>query len=163
MEAALAGLTARLPNTTIVDRAKQHADVARLADQETAINYLFVAILAMFVTVAMVNSLVLATGERAREFALMRLFGATPRQVQRMIRWETIVLASYGTVLGLVVAAATLVPFSIGIADTPTPSVPIWFLALVVVGALAMALAATEIPTRLALRNDPTEIAARTG
>ena len=117
----------------------------------------------MFVTVAMINSLVLATGVRTREFALLRLLGATPRQVRRMIRWETAVLASYETVLGLVVAAATLVPFNIGIADTLTPSVPPWFLGLVVVGALAAALIATEIPTRLALRNDPKEIATRIG
>lgn len=163
IDAALHDLTAALPGAAVVDRTELGRDLARVADQGASVNYLFVGVLAVFVTAAVVNALVLATGERTRELALLRLLGATTRQVRTMIRREAIVLATYGTTLGLVVAAATLVPFSIGIADTPVPSVPIGFVGLVVVASFALTTAATEVPARLALRNDPAEIATRAG
>jgi hypothetical protein len=50
------------------------------------VNYLLVGVLVAFIAVAAANSLVMATGERARELALLRLVGATPRQVTRMVR-----------------------------------------------------------------------------
>src|SRR5690606_22702940 len=105
-----------------------------------------------FLTAALVNTLVLATRERTRELELLRLLGATTAHVRSMIRRETVVLSTYGTTLGLIVAAAALVPLSIGIANTPVPPVPTWFVGLVVVASLAVTPAATEVPTRLALR-----------
>ncbi len=152
IDAALHDLTAALPGAAIMDRADFGRDLAQAADQAASINYLFVGVLAIFLTAAMVNTLVLATRERTRELALLRLLGATTAQVRSMIRRETVVLSTYGTTLGLIVAAAALVPFSIGIANTPVPSVPIWFVGLVVVASLAVTTAATEVPTRLALR-----------
>lgn len=163
VDIALDDVADRTPGATVVDRASYLADRTQAAEEDTAINHLFVAVLALFVTAAMVNSLVLATGERTRELALLRLLGATPRQVRTMVRRETIVLAMYGSGLGVAVAALTLVPFSLGIAGTPLPAVPIGFLWGVVAGAILTATVATEIPTRLALRAEPTEVLTRTG
>jgi putative ABC transport system permease protein len=65
---------------------------------------------------------------------------------------------SFGVLIGLAVATATLVPFSLALADTAVPYLPWPVVAGVVVGAVLLGLAATELPTRNALRRDPVEV-----
>jgi putative ABC transport system permease protein len=117
-----------------------------------------IGVLLAFIAVAAVNSLVMATGERSRELALLRLVGATPRQVTRMIRVEALAVIGFGVLLGLAVATATLVPFSLAIARTPIPSLPWQVLAGVIAGATVLGLGASELPARSLLRRDPVEV-----
>jgi putative ABC transport system permease protein len=94
------------------------------------VNYLLIGVLMAFVAIAAVNSLMMAIGERARELALLRLVGASRRQVIRMIRWEALAVIGFGVLIGLAVAAATLL----------------------------LGLGASELPARTALRRDPIEL-----
>jgi putative ABC transport system permease protein len=57
---------------------------ARLADRETNrwLGPLFVAIIFAFTSIAVVNTLVMIALRRGRELALLRLTGATNRQVR---------------------------------------------------------------------------------
>jgi putative ABC transport system permease protein len=48
-----------------------------------------------------VNTLALSVVERTREIGLMRAIGMSRRQLRRMIRLESIVIALFGAVLGL--------------------------------------------------------------
>ncbi len=144
-----------IPGLVSLEAGDAHAAFTAAASESASINYLFVAVLVAFVTVAMVNTLVLATAERARELALLRLVGATRGQVLRMIRLEGLVIVGFGVLLGLAVAMATLVPFSLGIAHTPVPAMPLAFVAAVIAGALILGVAAAELPARLALRKEP--------
>jgi putative ABC transport system permease protein len=64
----------------------------------------------------------------------------------------------FGVSIGLAVAAATLVPFSLAIADTPAPYLPWQVIAGVVAGAILLGLSASELPARNALRRDPLEL-----
>ncbi|MFE6777245.1 ABC transporter permease [Streptomyces sp. NPDC057702] len=69
------------------------------------------ATLGLFITVFVVASmLVLATGLRRREIGLLRMIGASPRQVRRMILGEAAVIGLLGAVAGTLagVAAAPL-------------------------------------------------------
>jgi putative ABC transport system permease protein len=100
----------------------------------------------------------MAVGERAGELALLRLVGATPRQVIRVIRTEALAVIGFGVLIGLAVATATLVPFSLAIAETAVPYVPWQVVAGVIVGALLLGLGASELPARHALRRDPLEV-----
>jgi putative ABC transport system permease protein len=122
------------------------------------LNYLMIAVLLAFIAVAAANSLVMATGERSRELALLRLAGATPRQVTRLLRGEALAVIGFGVLLGLAVAAATLVPFSLATAETALPYLPWQVLAGVIAGAAVLGLAASELPARNALRRDPVEV-----
>ena len=110
-----------------------------------------------FCAVAVVNTLAMATVERGRELALLRLVGATRRQVTRMVRYEALAIVGLGLLLGLAAAAATLVPLSLAIADTAVPHLPVGVVAGVVVVATLLGLAATALPARAALRTHPAE------
>jgi putative ABC transport system permease protein len=116
-----------------------------------------IGVLLAFIAVAAVNSLVMATGERSRELALLRLVGATPRQVTRMVRGEALAVIGFGVLLGLAIAAATLVASSLAIAETAIPYLPWQVVAGVLVGAAVLGLGASELPVRNALRRDPVE------
>jgi putative ABC transport system permease protein len=157
LDARLATLAERTPGLSVVDRATMRAADAEQARVNGWVNYLMIGVLLAFIAVATANSLVMATGERTRELAMLRLVGASPRQVTRMIRWEALAVIGFGVLLGLAIAAATLVPFSLAIAETAVPSLPWQVLAGVLAGAAVLGLGASELPARNALRRDPIE------
>jgi putative ABC transport system permease protein len=157
LDAELAALTEHTPGVNVVDRATMRAADAEQARVNSWVNYLMIGVLLAFIVVAAVNSLVMATGERARELALLCLVGATPRQVTQMIRVEALAVIGFGVLLGLAIAAATLVPFSLAIAETAIPSLPWQVLAGVLAGAVVLGLGASELPAQSLLRQDPVE------
>jgi putative ABC transport system permease protein len=68
--------------------------------------YLLYALLAMSVIISLfgiANSLFLSIHERTREFGLLRAVGATRAQVRRMVRYESVITAVIGGLLGTVV------------------------------------------------------------
>jgi putative ABC transport system permease protein len=157
LDARLAALAERTPGLEILDRAGLQAAEGQETDADTWVNYLIFGVLMAFVAIAAVSSLVMAAAERASELSLLRLLGATPRQVIRMIRWEAVAVIGFGVLVGLAVAAATLVPFSLAIAERANPSLPWQVVVGVVASALLLGLAGTEIPARNARRRDPVE------
>jgi putative ABC transport system permease protein len=69
---------------------------------------LVTALLAMAILIALfgiVNTLGLSIFERTRELGLLRAVGMGRRQVKRMIRWESVIIAILGAVLGLAIGA----------------------------------------------------------
>jgi putative ABC transport system permease protein len=158
LDAKLATLARHTLGLSVVDRATMRAADAEQAQANSWVNYLMIGVLVAFIVVAAANSLVMATGERARELALLRLVGATPRQVTRMIRVEAMAVIGFGVLLGLAIAAATLVPFSLAIAETAVPSLPWQVLAGVLAGTAVLGLGASELPARSLLRRDPVEM-----
>jgi putative ABC transport system permease protein len=67
---------------------------------------LVTALLAMAIVIALfgiVNTLGLSIFERTRELGLLRAVGMSRRQVKSMIRWESVIIAILGAVLGLAI------------------------------------------------------------
>jgi putative ABC transport system permease protein len=157
LDARLAALAERTPGLEVLDRAGKQEAEDQAAEANAWVNYLMIGVLMAFVAIAAVNSLVMAVGERAGELALLRLVGATPRQVIRMIRAEALAVIGFGLVVGVAVAAAALVPFSLALAETAMPHLPWPVVAGVVAGALLLGLGASELPARNALRREPIE------
>jgi putative ABC transport system permease protein len=65
---------------------------------------LIYALLALAVVIALLgiaNTLTLAVHERTRELGLLRAVGQTRGQLRAMVRWESVVVAAFGTVGGL--------------------------------------------------------------
>jgi hypothetical protein len=61
-----------------------------------------------------------------------------------MIRVEALAVIGVGVLMGLAVAAATLVPFSLAVAETAMPSLPWQVLAGVLAGATVLGLGASD-------------------
>jgi putative ABC transport system permease protein len=89
--------------------------------------------------------------DRRRELATMRLVGSTRRQVMTMLRWESLLVASVGLVLGTAIAAATLIPMMNGVTGE-VPYVPPLLYGSFAVAAGGLALLAVTLPARAALR-----------
>jgi putative ABC transport system permease protein len=67
---------------------------------------LVTALLAMAILIALfgiVNTLGLSIFERRRELGLLRAVGMSRRQVKRMIRWESVIIAVLGALMGIVI------------------------------------------------------------
>ncbi|MGF1426509.1 FtsX-like permease family protein [Kitasatospora sp. LaBMicrA B282] len=96
------------------------------------------ALLVCFAAVSTVNTLVALTADRRREFALLRLVGATRRQLLRMLSVEAALTTAIGVVLGGAVAMASAGAFSRAVAGTPVPVVPGAACGCVVLGAVVL-------------------------
>jgi putative ABC transport system permease protein len=152
-------LTASLPAVVVGDQAALVAEHEQGQDIGAWVNYLMVGMIMAYTVISVVNTLVMSTARRRREFGLQRLTGSTRAQVMRMMGLEGVMIAVVGVVLGTVVAAGSIVPFCLVASDSLLPSGPLWIYFAVVGVAGAIALLATLVPTWAATRLRPAEAA----
>jgi putative ABC transport system permease protein len=120
---------------------------------------LFYALLMLAVVIALLgiaNTLALSIFERTRELGLLRAVGMGRSQVRSTVRWESIIIAVFGTTLGLAIGTffgwATVRAMADQGIDTLT--VPVASLAIVtLIAAFAGAIAAV-LPARRAAKVD---------
>ncbi|MFE2603788.1 FtsX-like permease family protein [Streptomyces mirabilis] len=137
------------------------ADSIQAARQQAnaEVNYLAMGLVLAFTAIAVVNTLAMSVSERVREFALLRLAGATRRQVLGMLRTEALSVLLLATALGSGIALAVLTAFSVGMTGEAAPAVtPLVYVAVVALAGL-LALVATALPGRVALRVRPVTVA----
>ncbi|MEV8015228.1 FtsX-like permease family protein [Streptomyces sp. NPDC086554] len=115
-------------------------------------NTTMAAVLGGFAAVAAVNTLAMTVLDRRRELATLRLIGSTRRQVMRMVRWEALLVACAGIVIGSAIALATLIPMTNGLTGE-SPYIPPVVYSSFAAAVLAMGLASTLLPARFALRD----------
>ncbi|MET8540476.1 FtsX-like permease family protein [Kitasatospora sp. NPDC004799] len=153
--AEVAARLARLPGgPTVADRAGYVAQTDRKREAGDWANSVTAAVLGGFAAITAANTLVMTVLDRGREVGLLRLTGATRRQVRGMMRWEALLVAATGLLLGGLIAWVTLVPIARGLADAP-PYVPPGTALPLAAAAVALCLAATALPTRVLLRSRP--------
>ncbi|MEU9714619.1 FtsX-like permease family protein [Streptomyces sp. NPDC047976] len=151
----LTGQGAPAPGLHVTDRTSLVSAQVKQNDTQTWVAYLLVAMVIGYAVIALVNTLVMATTERRREFTLQRLIGATRSQVMRMMTVEALLTAFAGIALGMLVAAATLIPLSYAVLDRALPAGPASILVTVIASALALTLGATLLAARISLRTRP--------
>ncbi|WP_018349619.1 FtsX-like permease family protein [Longispora albida] len=147
-----AGLAKAFPGLAVLDRTTLKAAQAEQQRVNAQISYVAMGLVLAFTAIAVVNTLALAVGDRRREFALLRLVGATRRHVLRMLRWESAVVSVIGLLFGSVISFAVLTTFSIGMTGSADVRVSGWYYAAVLGGGALLAFASTALPARLALR-----------
>jgi putative ABC transport system permease protein len=117
--------------------------------------YLILGVLIMYTVLAVVNSMIISTTRRRREFGLQRLTGSTRGQVLRMMSVEAILVAVIGVVLGTVVSCSTLVPFSLLTKGSVLPTGPLGIYLTIVGGAVVLSLSAMLLPAWRVTRGRP--------
>ncbi|MFG1945726.1 FtsX-like permease family protein [Nonomuraea sp. NPDC048826] len=153
-----AALERALPGVTVRDRAEALEAGASNAE----VTYVAMGLIIAFCAIAVVNTLAMSTSARTRELALLRLVGTTRRQVLRMLRVETAVAAAVAVTIGTGIALLTLTAFSVGMTGSATPYLPPLGYLGVIAATVALALLATAVPARFALRAHPAQaLAAR--
>ena len=153
----LQALAQRYPGLHVGDSASLVTANAASDELNNWLGPFFVAMIFAFTSIAVLNTLIMIALRRRRELALLRLTGATTRQVRSMARWEAILIIAIGLGTGLAIAATALLPLSHALTGGFRPYAPAgWFAAILGVSAL-LALVALSVPTRRALRTRPVE------
>ncbi|MFG2909360.1 FtsX-like permease family protein [Kitasatospora sp. NPDC048286] len=153
----LQSLTSAYPMARVSDRADYDERRRQQQEAATAMGRLLLGMISLFTAIAVVNTLMMATTERLREFALLRLVGTTDRQVLRMMAWEGGITVAVALVIGMGVTAAVLVPVSLALTGTAWPSLPSSWEAGVLGGAALLGVGTVLLTTRVALRRKPVE------
>jgi putative ABC transport system permease protein len=140
--------------TTVMDQTAYKADRAKPIQQMLMLVYALLALAILIALLGIGNTLALSIFERTRELGVMRAVGMTRRQLRAMVRWESVIIALQGTVLGLLIGvffgwALVLAMRSQGITEF---SVPVLSLVIVVVLAALAGAAAAIWPSRRAAK-----------
>jgi putative ABC transport system permease protein len=145
-----------------LDRDEYLDLVAGQIQQALTILYALLALAIVIALMGIANTLSLSVHERTRELGLLRAVGQTRRQLRSMVRWESVIIALFGTLGGLFLGSVlgwavyrTLAEAESGGAGAPTPFVlPLFQLFVIaVIGALVGVLAAAR-PARRAAKMD---------
>ncbi|MFK0106875.1 ABC transporter permease [Streptomyces sp. NPDC091217] len=151
-QAQLATTLREFPGLRILSPAAADSLQADRQQTNAEVDYLAMGLVLAFTAIAVVNTLAMSVAARIREFALLRLAGATRRQVLRMLRTEVLSVLTLATALGSGIALAVLTAFSVGMTGRAAPTVtPLLYVTVVATAAL-LALVAAALPGRVALR-----------
>jgi putative ABC transport system permease protein len=103
-DAAYKALKAELhdyPQYTVRDQTDYKQELKDQIGQLLNLIYGLLALAIIVAVLGVVNTLALSVVERTREIGLMRAIGLSRRQLRRMIRLESVVIALFGALLGL--------------------------------------------------------------
>lgn len=154
--AAVEAEAALFPNAEVLDRAAFAENRSGLVDPLLGVVYALLAFAVLIATLGIANTLALSIMERTRELGTLRAIGATRSQVRTAIRWEAVIIAGFGTLLGLMVGtgfgwAVVRALETEGIRQMVIPVVP---LAVIAALATTAGILAAVLPARRAARLD---------
>ncbi|MFJ4776911.1 ABC transporter permease [Streptomyces sp. NPDC088762] len=123
---------------------------------------LVLGIALLYTGIGLANTLVMATSDRAREFAALRLAGATRGQVLRLVAGESLMVVLIGAVLGTLVAALNLAGIrgALALLGVRSGVVVAWdALGAMTAACAAVAVVAAVSSAAVVLRRRPVELA----
>ncbi|MEU7644964.1 ABC transporter permease [Streptomyces huasconensis] len=139
-------------------QVRDQADYKELIRQQIAVMlYLVYALLGLAIVIAVlgvVNTLALSVVERTREIGLLRAIGLGRRQLRRMIRLESVVIAVFGALLGLALGLVwgVAVQQVLALQGMKELAFPWTTIIAVVIGSVVVGLAAALLPALRASR-----------
>lgn len=98
------------------------------------------------------NTLALSVFERTRELGLLRAVGMGRRQMRAMVRWESVIIALFGTGMGLAIGLCFSWALVKAGPDQATLTVPVGQLAAIILVAALAGVVAAILPARRASR-----------
>ncbi|NUT06154.1 MAG: ABC transporter permease [Hamadaea sp.] len=157
--AALSGL----PGVSIGGRDAVEAVFQQGIGIQGMINSLLVAIVVAYAAIAVVNTLGVSVLARRREFALLRLAGATRRQVGRILSTEMIIVTVTGVIAGLIVSAAAVLPTAMAVSGELLRPGPVFTLLGLLVVVILLVAPVTVAIGRRAIAPAPADALSTTG
>jgi len=156
VETAVSNALARYGNVQVQTRSQFQQSQVSSVNRLLGLVYALLALAVLIALIGIVNTLMLSVLERTREIGLLRAVGMRRPQVRSMIRSESVILATFGAVIGIVIG--TLMGLALvsslrqqGITETSVPWVRlVEFLIL----AAVLGFVAASWPARRAARLD---------
>jgi putative ABC transport system permease protein len=152
---SVTGALADFPAAKVQTTQQYRDEIGAQLDQSV---YMLYALLAMSVVISLfgiANSLFLSIHERTREFGLLRAVGATRAQVRRVVRYESVITALIGGLLGIAIGLLFGYLMTAALADLGlTFTVPLAQLAGFLILAMVVGVLAAVVPARRGARVD---------
>ena len=128
------------PGTKVLDQTEYKAEQTGQIDQMLGLVYALLGLAIVIALLGIGNALALSILERTRELGVLRAVGMTRSQLRSAVRWEAVIIATQGTLLGIVVGVFFGWALSAALKDEGMEvfQLPVTSLAMVVIlGALA--------------------------
>jgi putative ABC transport system permease protein len=149
-------LSASFPQSRSRTAAQFKEDQSKGLDTVLTLIYVLLTLSVIVSLFGIVNTLILSIYERTRELGMLRAIGTTRRQIRQIIRYESLITALIGGVLGLaigVIGAVLVTTFAISEVGY-VQAFPIGTLAILLVAAAVAGLLAAQLPARRAAKLD---------
>ncbi len=101
--AAVKDVAKAYPGAKVLDQTAYKEDQTKFVDQLLGLVYALLALAILIALLGIGNTLALSIIERTRELGVMRAVGMTRSQLRSTIRWESVIIALQGALLGLLV------------------------------------------------------------
>jgi putative ABC transport system permease protein len=161
--AAVTAATATAGQPRVQDRAQYEASATGAVNTILGLVYVMLALAILIALMGVANTLSLSIHERTRELGLLRALGQTRAQARGMVRWESVIIAVFGTLGGVILGTFTgwaVVQSSSGPSMTVFAAPPLQLILFLVLGAVTGILAGIRPARRAARQNMITAIAA---
>ena len=89
------------PQVVVENQSEFRDAQEKQLDQLLSIIQVFLGLSLLIAVLGITNTMALSVYERTRELGLLRAIGMTRRQLRRMIRWEAVIIALFGGLLGV--------------------------------------------------------------
>jgi putative ABC transport system permease protein len=100
---AIDGVLKAYPNAELQDQTEFKDAQAAQINQLLGLIYVMLLLAVVIALIGIANTLALSIYERTRELGLLRAVGMSRRQLRSSIRWESVIIALLGTIVGLVI------------------------------------------------------------
>ncbi len=142
------------PGAAVLDQSQFKAQTARPINQLLGLVYALLLLAVVIALLGIGNTLALSIFERTQELGLLRAVGMTRGQLRSTIRWESVIIALQGTVLGLLIGGffGWALVTALNKKATIIFSIPYTTLLVVVVLAAVAGVAAAVLPARRAAK-----------
>ncbi|MFN8051623.1 MAG: FtsX-like permease family protein [Acidimicrobiales bacterium] len=142
-------LTADIGKPKIEDRAAYTETVGSRLDVLLGLVIVMLALAILIAVMGIANTLALSVYERTRELGVLRAVGTTRRQVRRLVRWESVIVSTFGTVGGVALGAGlgwALVQAAFSDSSTSPFTLPVGNLVLILVLGILVGVGAAALP-----------------
>jgi putative ABC transport system permease protein len=147
------------PNIDVLTREEYKDEQERAIDRFLAVTVALLLLAELIAVLGIVNTLALSVFERTRELGLLRVVGTSRRQVRRMVRGESVIVALLGGLIGTVLGLVWGWVFTISLESQGITEVrvPVGQLAIFVVLSMVAGVIAALYPAWRASRLDVLE------
>ncbi len=154
--AALDAAAADYPSAKVLDKQGFLDEKNAQMDMMLKLMYAMLTLAVVIALLGIANTLALSIYERKRELGLLRAVGMSRAQVRSSVRWESVIIALFGTALGLGIGVFFGWAMVGALADqgVDTLTIPTTGLVVVTLGGAFAGVAAAVLPARRAARLD---------